>query len=175
MVLVVHPAGSHYHTSIIVLDNFIPCVLTRKLLRKVLVVLVAVLVEANEGTSLSITCTLSAHCSSRLIFLSRTYRCAIRARVVGQSCLRSGIEAWGRMRTCIWWPYSYEERSISAVLCTEAAEHTYLEANLAQVAQRPHKCRHGGVVCLVGRVDQSCSFQLTMPSPLLPFACCGLE
>lgn len=84
-----------------------------------------------------------------------TYRYAIHARVLGQSCLRMVVEAWGRVRTCIWWPYSCEERSISDANCTEAADRTYLEANLAQVAQRPHKCRHGGVVCLLVRVGQS--------------------
>jgi hypothetical protein len=59
VVLVVYPAGSDYQTSAPLPCRILSNVLTRKLLLKVLVVLVAVLVEANEGTSLGVTCALS--------------------------------------------------------------------------------------------------------------------
>jgi hypothetical protein len=52
-------------------------------------------------------------------------------------------------RTCIWWPYSCQALLVSVPDSMRAAVSNYLEANLAQVAQCPHKRRHGGVICLV--------------------------
>jgi hypothetical protein len=64
-------------------------------------------------------------------------------------CLRAEVRRRGRRRTCIWWPYSCGGRSISAAHRRGAGGCPYLESDLAQVAQSPHKRRHGGVVCRV--------------------------
>ena len=71
MVLVIHPAGSHYQTSALPLCTLTVSPLTWKLFFQVLIVLVAVLVEANEGSSLSITCVSSAFRSSSRTCLSK--------------------------------------------------------------------------------------------------------
>jgi hypothetical protein len=65
-------------------------------------------------------------------------------------CVSRVCEPWWAReceRTCIWRPYSCHAVSVCFENPIEAARGTHLEANLAQVAQCPHKRRHGGVVC----------------------------
>jgi hypothetical protein len=67
--------------------------------------------------------------------------------------LRAEVRARGCERTAIWWPKSWSWVSIAAAM--NIVSGAYLDADLAQVAQRSHKRRHGcavcsGVVMLVG-------------------------
>jgi hypothetical protein len=115
--------------------------LTGQLLLQVLEELVAVLVHAHERSGFGITCARLTMRSSSVSMFEHTNVLCERAESVSRAA--SGSGAWSNVP-----PFGGDNPiEVSQLEPMRATSIKHLQAYSAQVAQCPHKRRHGCVVC----------------------------